>query len=219
MFAFLFGKREKRIAGAVADTTALEALHRRETDLEKKIRQLEAQATTLHAQALEHRQGGRTHTAVHLLKREKMTQDELVTMRALYTTVLQQQSALQQAILNAETLAAVHTAAEVLRKKQDTWTATHVSDLMDTLEDAKQQSREIQDLLQSTARMDISDEELLAQLDEETVASVSRVPELPEVPREALSVPQELSTFTESESTRRPCKNTFSDSLVEVCLG
>jgi hypothetical protein len=182
MFAFLFGKREKRIAGAVADTTALDALHCREADLEKKIRQLESQAASMHAQALEHRHGGRTHTALHLLKREKMTQDELGTVRALYTTVLQQQSALQQAILNAETFAAVHTAAEVLRKKQDTWTAEHVSDLMDTLEDAKEHSREIHDLLQTATRMDVSDAELLAQLDAETAV----LPELPEVPREPL---------------------------------
>lgn len=184
MFAFLFGKREKRIAGAVADTAALETLHRREADLEKKIRQLEAQAATIHAQALEHRQGGRTQTALHLLKREKMTQDELVSVRALYTTVVQQQSALQQAMLNAETLAAVHTAAQVLREKQATWTATHVADLMDTLEDAKQHSRELQDLFESAARMDVSDEELLAQLDAETAPH--RLPELPAVPQDTL---------------------------------
>jgi hypothetical protein len=194
MFAFLFGKREKRIAGAVADTTALDALHCREADLEKKIRQLESQAAAMHAQALEHRHGGRTHTALHLLKREKMTQDELGTVRALYTTVLQQQSALQQAILNAETFAAVHTAAEVLRKKQDTWTAEHVSDLMDTLEDAKEHSREIHDLLQTATRMDVSDAELLAQLDAETAV----LPELPEVPREAPRALEELSTSRES---------------------
>lgn len=198
MFAFLFGKREKRVAGAVADTTALETLHRREADLEKKVRQLETQAASLHAQAVEHKRADRTQSALHALKREKLVQDELTTTRALYTTVLQQQSALQQALLNAETLAAVHTAAQVLREKQATWTAERVSDLVDTLEDAKQTTRELQDLLQSTTRMDVSDEELLAQLQDAPTVAAAVAPAaapativLPECPATRLSALEE----------------------------
>jgi hypothetical protein len=138
----------------------------------------------MHAQALEHKRGGRTQTALHLLKREKMTNDELASIRVLYTTVVQQQTALQQAILNADTLATVHAAAQVLREKQSSWSADRVADLVDTLEDAKDHSREIHDLLQSTTRMDVSDAELLAQLEDESsaVPHPLHLPELPALP-------------------------------------
>lgn len=58
MFAFLFGKKEKQVAGAIVNPTA--DLQAREEQLEKKIRQLEKIKESHHTNAIQQKALGRT---------------------------------------------------------------------------------------------------------------------------------------------------------------
>lgn len=158
MFAFLFGKKEAKIAGAIADPVA--DLRKREDDLEKKIRQLERIKESHHANAVEQKGRGNTQSALHFLKREKLMDDELGTANNMLFTIIQQRSALEQSIMNTESFNLVSRAVKTTQ--QTKWTADAVSDLIDEMEDVKNTSREISDLMKSVVGG--SDDELLAEL-------------------------------------------------------
>ena len=62
MFAFLFGKKEKQVAGAIINPTA--DLQAREEHLEKKIRQLEKIKESHHANAIQQKALGKNQLPI-----------------------------------------------------------------------------------------------------------------------------------------------------------
>jgi hypothetical protein len=188
MFSFLFGKRSDRsdrVAGAIANPTSL--LHQRENDLEKKIRQLEKIKESHHQNAVEQKAKGNTHSALHFLKKEKLIDDELATANGMLLTIIQQRSALEQSLMNTESLQVLDQANKSIKKNQTTWTTDKVSDLVDEMEDARSVAREINDLISGSNRLSISDDELLASLELETkennlVAQISQIIQMPLAP-------------------------------------
>jgi phage shock protein A len=165
MFAFLFGKKEKQVAGAIVNPTA--DLQAREEHLEKKIRQLEKIKESHHINAVQQKALGKTNSALHFLKKEKLIEDEIATTNGMLLTIIQQRSALEQAYMNKESLQVLNVANKSIKESQTVWSADKVSDLVDEMEDTRNVTREINDLISGANRFYVSDEELLASLESE----------------------------------------------------
>jgi hypothetical protein len=168
MFAFLFGKKtaaaakERKFAGA----EAVADLARREEELEKKIQQLERLKATFHENAISHKARGASATAIHFLRREKQTDEQLAAANNMLLTVIQQRSAVEQAAMNRDSMTVLAGAAATAKAYQTEWSADRVADLMDELDDIKATGREVNDLIRLAAGRDApTDEELLAELD------------------------------------------------------
>ncbi len=195
MFSFLFGKRSDKgttdkntqIAGAIANPTS--DLHAREEHLEKKIKQLEKIKQSHHQNAVEQKAKGNTNSALHFLKKEKLIDDELSTANGMLLTIIQQRSALEQSLMNTESLQVLNKANQSIKQSQSIWSADKVSDLVDEMEDARSVAREINDLISGSNRLSISDDELLASLESDLterennlVNQLVSVPDMPSVP-------------------------------------
>jgi charged multivesicular body protein 4 len=183
MFSFLFGKHKdktQQVAGAIANPTS--SLQQRENDLEKKIRQLEKIKESHHTNAIEQKAKGNTSSALHFLKKEKLIDDELTTANNMLLTIIQQRSALEQALLNRESLQVLDQANKSIKESQSIWSADKVSDLVDEMEDTKGVAREINDLIASANRFEISDDELLATLESKENTLVNQLVEMPDLP-------------------------------------
>lgn len=213
MFSFLFGRRSdkdktQQIAGAVAIPTS--SLQQRENELEKKIRQLEKIKESHHNNAIEQKAKGNTNSALHFLKKEKLIDDELASANGMLLTIIQQRSALEQALLNRESLQVLDQANKSIKESQTIWTTDRVSDLVDQMEDARSVAREINDLIASSNRFDIPDDELLASLELQTkennlVSQVNKDTHIPEIPNSlssgfAINLP--VSPTTEIKNTQ-----------------
>jgi phage shock protein A len=196
MFSFLFGKRSDKgttdkntqIAGAIANPTS--DLHAREEHLEKKIKQLEKIKQSHHQNAVEQKAKGNTNSALHFLKKEKLIDDELATANGMLLTIIQQRSALEQSLMNTESLQVLNKANQSIKQSQSIWSADKVSDLVDEMEDTRSVAREINDLISGSNRLSISDDELLASLESDhennlvaQVSHVSQIPKMPELPK------------------------------------
>jgi hypothetical protein len=191
MFAFLFGKKNKQIAGAVpAPIQTIQQIAQHESDLEKKIIQLEAIQASHHERALHFKQAGRDATAVQFLKREKLIAEELVTTRTMLLKLVQQRSTLEQTLINADTLTALQSATSVVQAQQKIWSADKVAALADDMYEVSDTAREIRDLIHGMGpRQEMSDDELLHSLDAETPAL-----ELPVVPTSPIPSQQTQQT-------------------------
>jgi len=165
MFSFLFGKKEKQVAGAIINPTA--DLQAREDLLEKKIKQLEKIKESHHTNAIQQKALGKTNSALHFLKKEKLIEDEIATTNGMLLTIIQQRSALEQAYMNRESLQVLSIANKSIQESQKLWDADKVSDLVDDMEDTRNVTREINDLISGANRFYLSDEELLASLESE----------------------------------------------------
>ena len=187
MFAFLFGK--KPAAACLAKEPVLD-----ETDLEKKIRQLERIKESHRANAVEHGAKGQKAVALQFLKREKLVDEQLAATNNMLLAMVQQRGAVEQATLNRGALGALAAGHAVVQQAQQEWSAERVADLMDSMEDARAVGREINDLIGGAVRFDMSDEELLAQLTEEEVAApVIQAPVMPAPPTEEALLAEMLS--------------------------
>ena len=155
MFAFLFGK--KPAAACLAKEPVLD-----ETDLEKKIRQLERIKESHRANAVVHGEKGHKNIALQFLKREKLIDEQLAATNNMLLAMVQQRSAVEQATLNRGALGALAAGHAVVQRAQEEWSAERVADLMDSMEDARAVGREINDLIGGAVRFDVGDEELLA---------------------------------------------------------
>jgi hypothetical protein len=197
MFAFLFGKKSKQVAGAVP-ASPLQTIHhisQHEADLEKKITQLEAIQASHHTQALHFKQCNREATALQFLKREKLVEEELTTTRGMLLKLIQQRAILEQTLINTDTMNALQRATTVVQAQQKVWSAEKVATLSDDMYEVSDTAREISDLIQGMGpRQDVSDAELLRELDMEvgmtsvaapassTELPSAHMPELPTIP-------------------------------------
>ena len=201
MFSFLFGKKETKIAGAIANPIG--DLRQREEDLEKKIRQLERLKESHRANAISQKAAGANASAIHFLKREKLAEDELASANNMLLMIIQQRSALEAAMMNNETLTVVSRAAHVIKNRQAEWSVDAVSNLVDEMQDAKDTIGEISDLIRSAAGATAADEELLRQLDLEQPSTEKLLASLPLVPQAAPLVPQATNETPESPPSRQ----------------
>ena len=193
MFAFLFGK--KPAAACLAKEPVLD-----ETDLEKKIRQLERIKESHRANAVEHGAKGQKAVALQFLKREKLIDEQLAATNNMLLTMVQQRGAVEQATLNRGALGALAAGHAVVQRAQEEWSAERVADLMDSMEDARAVGREINDLIGGAVRFDVGDDEMLAQLigEEAVTAPVSAaqapvIPTMPALPTEEALLAEMLS--------------------------
>ena len=161
MFAFLFGKKEQKVAGA-EPLQQTGNLQQREQDLEKKARQLEKIKQSHHENAIEHKAKGNNNVALQFLKKEKLIETELASVNNMLLSIIQQRSALEQALINTQTLQVLHVAQNTIKMQQTEWSPDRVANLMDDIDETKAVAREINSLIESSCKMDISDEELLA---------------------------------------------------------
>jgi hypothetical protein len=97
-------------------------------------------------------------------------------------TIIQQRSALEQALLNRESLQVLDQTNKSIKESQSIWSADKVSDLVDEMEDTKGVAREINDLIASANRFEISDDELLATLESKENTLVNQFVEMPDLP-------------------------------------
>ena len=193
MFAFLFGK--KPAAACLAKEPVLD-----ETDLEKKIRQLERIKESHRANAVEHGAKGQKAVALQFLKREKLIDEQLAATNNMLLIMVQQRGAVEQATLNRGALGALAAGHAVVQRAQEEWSAERVADLMDSMEDARAVGREINDLIGGAVRFDVGDDEMLAQLigEEAVTAPVSAaqapvIPTMPALPTEEALLAEMLS--------------------------
>lgn len=177
MFAFLFGKKEQKIAGASTEPLQQTCnLQQREQDLEKKARQLEKIKQSHHDNAIEHKAKGNNNVALQFLKKEKLIDAELTSVNNMLLGIIQQRSALEQALINTQTLQVLHVAQNTIKMQQTEWSPDRVANLMDDIDETKAVAREINSLFESSCRMEISDEELLALAEPEAGLATSEVP-------------------------------------------
>lgn len=186
MFAFLFGKRPA--AACLAKEPVLD-----ETDLEKKIRQLERIKESHRANAVEHGAKGQKAVALQFLKREKLVDEQLAATNNMLLAMVQQRGAVEQATLNRGALGALAAGHAVVQRAQKEWSAERVADIMDSIEDARAVGREINDLIGGAVRFDVGDEELLAQLTGEEAVTAPVIPTMPAPPTEEALLAEMLS--------------------------
>ncbi len=194
MFSFLFGKPAvapvppPRPSGPSETTRAtLAMLSNREADLDKRITMLEKQIAALHSEAVVAHKAGLKSKAVMALKKKAMYEEQFKTNNAMLLKLMEQRAALESTFINTDTLNVMSHATAAMKAEQATWSVDRVTDLNEELQDVKDAHREINTLLQESVGDGPSDEELLAELEEPTVAPVAvPLPELPAVPTTAL---------------------------------
>lgn len=185
MFAFLFGK--KPAAACLAQEPVLD-----ESDLEKKLRQLERIKESHRTNAVDHGAKGQKAVALQFLKREKLVDEQIAATNNMLLTMVQQRCAVEQATLNRGALGALAAGHAVVQRAQGEWSAERVADLMDSMEDARAVGREINDLIGGAVRLDVSDEELLAELTGDASAAPV-IPTMPAPPTEEALLAEMLS--------------------------
>jgi len=188
MFAFLFGKKEQKVAGA-EPLQQTGNLQQREQDLEKKARQLEKIKQSHHENAIEHKAKGNNNVALQFLKKEKLIETELASVNNMLLSIIQQRSALEQALINTQTLQVLHVAQNTIKMQQTEWSPDRVANLMDDIDETKAVAREINSLIESSCKMDISDEELLALAEPEAGLATSGSHKMPEASADASQAP------------------------------
>ena len=184
MFTFLFGKKEQKVAGA-EPLQQISNLQQREQELEKKARQLEKIKQSYHENAIGQKAKGNNNVALQFLKKEKLIETELASVNNMLLSIIQQRSALEQALINTQTLQVLHVAQNTIKMQQTEWSPDRVANLMDDIDETKAVTREINSLIESSCKMDISDEELLALAEPEAgsqMPAVGRLMPEPEAP-------------------------------------
>ena len=188
MFAFLFGKKEQKVAGA-EPLQQISNLQQREQELEKKARQLEKIKQSYHENAIGQKAKGNNNVALQFLKKEKLIETELASVNNMLLSIIQQRSALEQALINTQTLQVLHVAQNTIKMQQTEWSPDRVANLMDDIDETKAVAREINSLIESSCKMDISDEELLALAEPEAGLAASGSHKMPEASADASQAP------------------------------
>ncbi len=174
MFSFLFGKSNKKSAGAVAvaearqtrvetmDTLAM--LQSQEADLEKRNAMLELQSKSAAESALAANKAGQKQKALTFVQKRKMYEEQIQTNHAILMRLMTQRTALETSNMNAQTLNVQREANRVIKKQQQGWNPDTVADLTEETNELMENSREITNLLREPVSSDMP---TLADLDAE----------------------------------------------------
>lgn len=176
MFSFIniFGK--KKVVDKVTESdkkTMIETIHSLKAQislLEKRKNYIDVQIVN-NCEAIKAKLANNNRTsALILVKKNKTLEEEMVKMDSMCLTLEQQIMALESANINSEYFGAIRKGKQVIESANAKTDVDSVEKLMDDIDDQREITRSINELLMQPANGILEDEDLLKELEQYTVA-------------------------------------------------
>lgn len=190
MLSNLFGKKKTKpivnVNLKVADT--IQRLKSDITTLEKKENYLVNQMTKLKQEAVEFKKNNKNKKALHRMKIYKLKDKQIDFILNSRIKLEEQINTLEQSLNNNIVISSVKSGAEALNKMNEEINFDEVAEVLDDINEKKNDIEEISILLTEPST-DFDDDELLLELEEEEVAeNIKDILLLPSVPSHKIEI-------------------------------